>query len=92
MIALDFVQNLKALPACLRVEPQNGGGWLIECPGCSSHHPGGSVAALNQIGPDIVVRCYGGCDEAELVFRACSTQLLRIAAKLLPIFYSKLLY
>ena len=67
MIVLDFIKILEALPACLRVEPQNGGGWLIECPGCSAHHPNGSLAAMNQIGEDLVVRCYGGCDDVALV-------------------------
>jgi hypothetical protein len=67
MIALDFIKNVQALPACLQVEPQHEGGWLVQCPGCSSLHPGGPLLAVNQIGADLVVRCYGGCEEAGLV-------------------------
>jgi hypothetical protein len=66
-MALEFIKSLEVLPACLRVEPQSTGGWLIECPGCSSYHHGVSLAAINQIGEDLVVRCYGGCEEDALV-------------------------
>jgi AAA domain len=66
MIALDFINKLKVLPACLRVEPQKGGGWLIQCPGCSSYH-GDSLFALNQLGEELLVRCYTGCQEEHLL-------------------------
>jgi AAA domain len=66
MIALDFIKSLQDAPAFLRVEPQPGGGVLIECPGCSSVHKG-SVFALNQLGEELLVRCYGGCEEDHLI-------------------------
>jgi hypothetical protein len=67
MMALEFIKSLEVLPACLRVELQSTGGWLIECPGCSSYNRGGPILALNQIGEDLVVRCYGGCEETHLL-------------------------
>lgn len=67
MIILDFIKNLEALPACLEPKGQPEGGWLMRCPGCSSYHEGGSLLALNQIGPDIIARCYGGCEDSDLV-------------------------
>lgn len=67
MKALDFVKSLKSLPACLQVEPQPSGGWLSQCPSCAPCPSAGLSLAINQIGEDLVVRCYGGCDDLALV-------------------------
>lgn len=67
LVVLDFIKNLQKLPRCLRVEPQEKGGWLVECPLCASIRPGPPLVAVNQIGQELVARCYGCSDEPALV-------------------------
>lgn len=67
MRALDFIKSLKGAPAFLQVEPQEMGGCLLQCPSCAPCPSVGLSLAFNQIGEDLVVRCYGGCSEADLV-------------------------
>ena len=67
MKALDFIKSLKAAPAYLQVEAQAEGGCLSQCPSCAPFPSIGLSLAFNQIGEDLVVRCYGGCSDADLV-------------------------
>lgn len=67
MKALDFVRSLKGAPAYLHVEAQPEGGWLSQCPSCAPFPSVGFSLAFNQIGEDLIVRCYGGCNDQELV-------------------------
>ena len=67
MKALDFIKSLKGTPAFLRVEAQETGGCLSQCPSCAPCPSVGLSLAFNQIGEDLVVRCYGGCSDADLV-------------------------
>lgn len=48
------------------VIPQGPGlGWLAKCPTCPD---GASLSmAFNQVGPDLLVKCYGGCQDEELL-------------------------
>ena len=67
MKALEFIKSLKGTPAFLRVEAQPSGGCLSQCPSCAPCPSVGLSLAFNQIGEDLVVRCYGGCSDADLV-------------------------
>ena len=67
MKALEFIKSLKGVPAFLQVEPQPSGGCLSQCPSCAPFPSVGLSLAFNQIGEDLVVRCYGGCSDGELV-------------------------
>jgi hypothetical protein len=67
MKALDFIKSLKGTPAFLRVESQETGGCLSQCPSCAPCPSVGLSLAFNQIGEDLVVRCYGGCSDEDLV-------------------------
>ena len=67
MKALEFIKSLKGTPAFLRVEAQPSGGCLSQCPSCAPCPSVGLSLAFNQIGEDLVVRCYGGCSDEDLV-------------------------
>jgi hypothetical protein len=67
MKVIEFASHLKGAPAHLRVETQPEGGWLSQCPSCAPCPSVGLSLSFNQIGEDLIVRCYGGCDDETLL-------------------------
>jgi putative DNA primase/helicase len=66
--AQELAQELKFLGP---VEAHRHGlGWLTRCPGpvCYQHPDAELSLAISQIGPDVVLRCYGGCSDEDLLY------------------------